>query len=70
MKRIYLLLLLLVVPGCMKSPVDDSTVTKQVHYFLDKRTGLCFAYWAESPGCITQVPCTEVKALLDNDWAR
>lgn len=56
--------------SCMKSPVSDQVVSKQVHYFQDKRTHLCYAYWAESTGCFTMVPCNQVSALLDNDWSR
>ena len=68
MKRIYLMLLLLVIPGCMKTPVDDQSVIVKVHYFQDKRTRLCFAYWLDNTGCITQVPCNQAQPLLDNDW--
>ena len=56
--------------GCIKSPVDDQEVNKNVGYFQDKRTHLFFAYWKDAGGCITQVPCINVQAGLDNDWAR
>jgi len=67
---IMLLLVGLALVGCMKAPVTDKQVTANVHYFQDKRTHLCFAYWEDSTGCITQVPCVNVQAGLDNDWAR
>lgn len=56
--------------GCIKSLVNDQQVSKNLGYFQDKRTHLCFAYWKDAGGCITQVPCINVQAGLDNDWAR
>jgi hypothetical protein len=66
---ILFLLLVSLLTGCIKSPVDDQVVAKQVGYFQDKRTGLCFAYMKDTMGGFTMVPCNQVKPLLDNDWS-
>ncbi len=44
---------IILLSGCIKSPVDDQVVAKQVGYFQDKRTGLCFAYMKDTMGGFT-----------------
>lgn len=70
MKNILLLCVLgLMVTACgPRSPISDEAVNKNLHYFQDKRTHICFAYWDGGP--VTAVPCEQVTALIENSWSR
>lgn len=48
--------------------VSDEDVTKNLHYFQDKRTHLCYAYW--KGGAITCVPCEQAQPMVENSWSR
>lgn len=69
--KITLLLLAIALTGCTPTSngVSDEAVTKNVKYFQDKRTHLCFAYWKGEDG-MTAVPCEKVTALIENGWSR
>lgn len=60
----YLTIICLV--GCMNEYVANRK-SREITYFRDHRTGLCFATWGSQILILTNVPCTkEVEDLLVN----
>jgi len=70
MKTLFFLLLTLIFCSCKTELTEDVTIQKEISYFKDKRTNLCFAYIYSTSYrgyevvSITYVPCENVKHLI------
>jgi hypothetical protein len=70
MKKIITILILVALTGCqMSSTTDNTSVTNDLTYFKDPKTGLCFASIGSIEGngriivSIACVPCDSVDSL-------
>ena len=70
MKTLKFLFLVLLLCSCKTELTEDTIIQKEISYFKDKRTNLCFAsvystsYNGYEVVSITHVPCENVKHLI------